>query len=219
VLRATLKCARRADARAADEEALRAARRGRRARAQREESLALETALHDAVAAQDFRRAGKLLSRLRRRSLLWKLSSRLEGAVGAGRFEDAARLKRAIVHKYVAWLSAPILEALGHARTLGGRTPRAAAPPADGGGAAGRLHGGLRVGDLVRHRAGGWRGVVLGWHEQCAASPQWAAHHGVRALARGPRQRCAPPTRPRPPLCAGMIFSPGPLRSAPHVSS
>jgi len=44
--------------------------------------------------------------------------------------------------------------------------------------------------------------VVLGWHEQCAASPQWAAHHGVRALARGPRQRCAPPTRPRPPPCA-----------------
>jgi hypothetical protein len=130
------------------------ARRGRRARAQREESLALETALHDAVAAQDFRRAGKLLARLRRRSLLWKLSSRLEGAVGAGRFEDAARLKRAIVRKYAAWLSAPLLEALGHACARGGRAPRAA----EG------LDGGLRVGDLVRHRAGGWRGVVVGWH-------------------------------------------------------
>jgi len=171
VLKTKLERARTAMDKEEEDERQRALRRGRRARVQREESLALETALHDAIADEDFRRAGKLLFRLRRRSIVWKLTNRLDRAVRDGLFEEATRLKRCLVRKYTSKLSPPLLEALGHKRHADNEAP------------------GLRVGDVVQHSNHAWRGVVVGWHERCEASPGWIAHHEVHHLKHGASQR------------------------------
>uniref|UniRef100_A0A061R9L8 F-box protein 21 n=1 Tax=Tetraselmis sp. GSL018 TaxID=582737 RepID=A0A061R9L8_9CHLO len=47
---------------------------------------------------------------------------------------------------------------------------------------------GCRVGDIVRHRRFGYRGVIAGWDVRCMASEDWKAQMNVGALSRGELQ-------------------------------
>ena len=48
---------------------------------------------------------------------------------------------------------------------------------------------GFEVGQVVRHKSKGYRGIVLGSTHVCAAPPHWVWKHGIDALARG-RDQC-----------------------------
>merc|ERR1711865_307576 len=46
----------------------------------------------------------------------------------------------------------------------------------------------LSVGQVVRHKKYDYRGVVVGWHEQCEESEEWQRAMGVHRLKDGPKQ-------------------------------
>eukprot|EP00292_Cryptomonas_paramecium_P007116 CAMPEP_0113710996 /NCGR_PEP_ID=MMETSP0038_2-20120614/30488_1 /TAXON_ID=2898 /ORGANISM="Cryptomonas paramecium" /LENGTH=447 /DNA_ID=CAMNT_0000637157 /DNA_START=273 /DNA_END=1613 /DNA_ORIENTATION=+ /assembly_acc=CAM_ASM_000170 len=120
-----------------------------------------EEELEEALREEDYARAARLRDQVIRRAgegsgayIAGRLESILARAVGMERFRSASRIKRRLLDIYSTLLSKPILRALGF------KTEEAAEPAADGGGL-------FRLGDVVVHKALGYRGVVVGWDVGC----------------------------------------------------
>lgn len=60
------------------------------------------------------------------------------------------------------------------------------------------------VGQVVYNRLHGYRGVIIGWHTSCQASPEWMEKHGVENTSQ-PFYLCLVDTRDRPEASVAYI--------------
>jgi protein-arginine kinase activator protein McsA len=117
----------------------------------------LEIEQEGAVADEDYQAAveirDKIMSMDAIRRLQWKLSQ----AVDKEKYSEAAELKRELMEAYTNTLSPAVLTDMGYMY----KSPL------------------YKVGDVIEHAQDGYRGVVVGWHDSCRASDDWAQHTSV----------------------------------------
>ncbi|EKX37686.1 hypothetical protein GUITHDRAFT_165416 [Guillardia theta CCMP2712] len=116
---------------------------------------------------KDYGKAKEIFDRMITADEKKRLEVQIARAAESNRWKSVSDLRARLVRLYVNSISRPILTTLG----VSFRPPR------------------FRIGDTVKHKGLGYRGVVIGWDDKCLATEYWIKHYKIDQLSKGRTQR------------------------------